>query len=90
MLEKYTLPEVYFTSFAMSGTEDLTLSAETDGYRSVARQLVVLQQAPDFVEKVDINSAAANYSFETGELRSVAFTISLKLQPDVFRQPLDK
>lgn len=79
LLEKYTLANVTYGSFAAGGNSALTLDATAPDYYTVARQLKVLQdeQAKEFVSGVDISSATLS---DTG----VNFTIELTLNQDLF------
>lgn len=79
LLEKYTLPEVYYGGIAAGNNGALTLTASSENYESVARQLKVLQQesAKEFVQSVAINSATMND-------QGVGFSINLVLNPDLF------
>ncbi len=79
LLEKYTLANVSYGSFAAGGNSALTLDATAPDYYTVARQLKVLQdeQAKEFVSGVNISSATLS---DTG----VNFTIELTLNPDLF------
>lgn len=86
-LEKYTIKEVYYTDFSMAGTEKLVLSAVGKDYQSVAKQLVVFQQADDFVAKVEIDSASAEVD-KKGNYVQVNFNINLTFLPDIFLKPI--
>lgn len=83
-LEKYTIDEVYYTGFTASDSGSLVLSAVGKDYKSVARQLKVLQEASDFVQNVQINGATAATNADNNQIESVNFTISLNLIPDVY------
>ena len=79
LLEKYTLDDVYYSSFASSNNGDLVLAATASSYYSVAKQLKVLQQeeASEFITEVNISSASASDA-------GVSFSISLTLNTDLF------
>ena len=83
-LEKNTLPQVYYLSFAMTGTEGLILSAITDSYSSVAEQIVTFEQADDFIKDVKVSGASAEFNQEEGTLIGVDFNVELDFQPGVF------
>lgn len=79
LLEKYTLPEVFYGGITAGNNGALTLSASATNYEAVARQLKVLQQdqAKEFVESVAINAA----SIGDGGVR---FSVNLILNPNLF------
>lgn len=83
-LEKNTLPQVYYLNFAMTGTDRLILSAVTDSYSSVAKQIVAFEQADDFVQDVKVSGAAARLNQDEGTLIGVDFNVELGFQPGVF------
>ncbi len=89
MLEKYTINNVYYTNFAMSGQDKLIISAVGKDYQAVAQQLVAFTGATDFVKTVRIDSASAEVDFATGENFGVSFNISLEFQPGVFTKPIN-
>ena len=86
-LEKYTINEVYYTNFSMAGTDNLVLSAVGKDYESVAKQLMVFENASDFVTEVKIDAASADLD-EDGEYIQVNFNINLVLAPAVFKEPI--
>lgn len=79
LLEKYTLANVSYGSFAAGGNSALTLNATAPDYYTVARQLKVLQdeQAKEFVSGVNISSATLSDA-------GVSFTIELTLNSALF------
>ncbi|MCK4745214.1 hypothetical protein KAS41_04075 [Candidatus Parcubacteria bacterium] len=82
-LEKYTLTNVYYETLDADINGNVSISALTDSFASVAKQLIVFQQAEEFVEFVEINSASFNDSSDGNEL-SVSFNINLKVKKDIF------
>lgn len=82
-LEKYTLPNVYYNNLNADAQGNVSISASTDSFASVAKQLIVFQQAEDFVELVEINSAQFNDS-STDKKLFVNFDINLKVKKDIF------
>ncbi|MFA5126910.1 MAG: hypothetical protein WC465_02845 [Patescibacteria group bacterium] len=80
LLEKYTLPDVFYSGLAAGNNGALTLSATASSYDSVAKQLKILEDssAQEFVTSVRINSA------KQGENGNVSFTINLVLNPKLF------
>ncbi|MFH0853744.1 MAG: hypothetical protein V1853_05055 [bacterium] len=90
-LEDYTIDDVYYTgAFSGSLSGQITLSALGGSFTSPARQLLLLEQADDFVTNVSINSATASdvtdVNLPPGSVvaRQVAFTISATLVPDIY------
>lgn len=79
LLEKYTLPEVYYSGLSAGNNGALTLGATTNNYEAVARQLKVLQseEAKEFVTSVSISGARKDNN-------DVGFSINLVLNPDLF------
>jgi hypothetical protein len=79
LLEKYTLPEVYYSGLSAGDNGALTLGATTNNYEAVARQLKVLQseEAKEFVTSVSISGARKDNN-------DVGFSINLVLNPDLF------
>ena len=88
LLEKHTIPEVYFTDFSMSGTERIALSAVGRDYESVAKQLIIFQNADDLVASVEINAASAVLD-EDNNYDQVNFNIDLTFLPQVFTKPIN-
>jgi len=95
-LEKYIIDDVYLTgSFTGSTSSQISLSAIGKDFDSVAKQLTVLNNAPDFVSGVTITSAQ-----KSGEATStipgatvaqgVSFTIDLQLVDDIFYKTEDE
>ncbi len=79
LLEKYSLSEVYYTSFSAGNNGAITLDAVAKTYADVGRQLKILQQpeAKEFAVEAEISSASV-----TDE--GVSFTVTLVLNPDLF------
>ena len=89
LLEKYTVSDVFFSSsFAGDITGQLNLNATGKDYSSVARQLLAFEAADDFIESVEINSAARTKATEN-EVSAVLFSINLTLVSDVFVKDFD-
>lgn len=86
-LQNYTIDDVYFTNFAASRDGTLRLSAIGRDYISVARQLVVFQNARNFVSKVEINSASARTDKDSeGKpvITGTSFDVMIELVPEIF------
>lgn len=87
-LTSYTIKNVYYSNFSMSGTDKLVITAVATDYRSVAEQLVAFQQATDFIKNVKINAATAIIDTKDGTYHGVNFTADLEFLPGVFLKPL--
>lgn len=84
LLEENTIRDVYYTNFAMAGTDSLTIAAVAKDYRAVAEQLVAFQQATSFVKNVRIDSASAEINPETATYDGVSFSVNLDFVPGIF------
>lgn len=86
MLEKYTIDDVYFKSFAATQEGSIILSAVGKDYEAVAKQLVAFQQAKDFISDAKINAAVAaiNQKNDIITLVKTHFDVVLNLMPEVF------
>ncbi len=87
-LERYTLPQVtYGGSFSGTLTNEMTFSAKTDSFESLAQQYLVFQEAinkKDFISGFSITGATRTVQ-DTKE--SVVFNVSMQLVPTVFTIP---
>jgi len=80
-LEENVLPEVKFTGFAGAIGSSLSLEAMAPDYKTIAKQWIILQDADDFVESVDIGEI----SMRSGEDKTyVSFSLLLNLVEDIF------
>lgn len=84
LLEENTLPGVSYSGFAMSGKESIVLAATAKDYKTIAEQIIVFQDAKHFVKSVNVSSAAAQLSLESGFITETTFNIDLKFQPGIF------
>ena len=80
LLETYTIPDVYFGDFSADTNGTVHLSATAKDLISVARQIIVFNNAPDFIK----NAQASNIVRETSGV--VTFSIDLTLVDGVFKQ----
>lgn len=89
-LEKTTIDEVYFTSFAADKDGRMYLSAVGKDYESVARQITAFEQADHFVFTVKVDSASAQSFVEKSdgeiEITKTSFGVQLLLNPRIFFQ----
>lgn len=90
-LEKYTLPDVYYTSFSVKSDPGarITLNSRALSVESVARQLEIFNQADDFLVEARINgfssvSNAEQHETESGLGDLISFDIIMTLRDDVF------
>lgn len=89
MLEENTIPDVYYTNFSMKSSPGakVAFNAQAKNIEAVSRQLLVLQQAKDFVTDVSITgfstSGARTISGSTLP-GTVSFDVLMTLHPDVF------
>ena len=88
LLEKYTIDEVYYTNFSMSGRDLLVISAIGKDYAAVAKQLLVFNEAKEFVKSARVDGASAVIE-KSGDYTGVTFSINLEFQPDVFLKPIE-
>jgi len=95
-LENYTLKDVYYTgSFNGSTQSQITLSAVAPDYNTVAEQLLIFQNADDFLTDVSITGASKSSSqgqrADIGENESkVSFSVSLDILPSVFYEIIEE
>jgi hypothetical protein len=78
LLEKYTIPEVYYGDFNGSFGENITLPAVGKDLISVAKQIVAFSNAP-FVKNVNVSNL-------TGGVKGVSFNLNLILDPNLFHK----
>ncbi len=86
-LEDYTLDNVYYTDFAATSEGNITLSAITTDFQSVAKQIIALRNSKNFIKEVKVLGAKKNAGVTTTQ-PTVSFSISLVLDPQVFLKPL--
>lgn len=89
LLERYTIEDVYYLDFAMSGRDKLVISARGKDYEAVAKQLLTFQQAKDFVKNVSIDSASAEIDPKEGKYNGVSFNVHLEFFPEVFLKSIN-
>lgn len=94
-LEQHTTPDVYFTSLTADVNGSINLSAVGRNYNAAIKQLMVYNQADDFVSSVTISGITFRTSSASGAAASqpatsvvadppVTFTVDLKVLPDIF------
>ncbi len=91
-LEAITLPSVTYTNMSVDVSGTVSISAVGKTYKDVGDQLLIMQQAKDFVTDVSITSATKSSSTspatpgQTAPTEVVTFSIALKVVPSVFYQ----
>lgn len=84
-LEKNTLPEVAYETLTLSDDGAATLSAGTENYTTLARQLLAFDRAKEFVAKAQFSGITSSLD-QLGTIIGVRFTVSLQLAPDVMKE----
>ncbi|MFA6227809.1 MAG: hypothetical protein WC668_01340 [Patescibacteria group bacterium] len=84
LLEKYTLDGVYFKEFRADIAGLISLPATADNYETLARQLVVLKDANDFVKDARTTSMQVSTDPKAG-VTGIDFLLRLTLADGVFR-----
>lgn len=91
-LEKYTLPNVYYTEFSGNSSGNMNLSAVTNDYNAVTQQINAFRSAGDVVEAVEVNTATranatvTDTNTTSGDLIGtglVHFTLTVQVKPDL-------
>ena len=80
LLEKYTLPDVYYTDFSSSINQPLALNGIAKNSQTLVGQVITLQNAADFVDEME----AKDISLVSENTDEVSFTLNLVLNPDIF------
>jgi len=79
VLEKITIPQVYYSGIKASLDGTITLAAKTDSYLSIARQYLAYQNSVDFIKSVNI----ANVTINTAD-GNIGFDVILEIKPEIF------
>ncbi|TSC95595.1 MAG: hypothetical protein Athens101410_469 [Parcubacteria group bacterium Athens1014_10] len=77
-LEKYTLSDVYYSKFEYSLDNPLELSGIAKNSETLARQVISLRNASDFIEKLEIKQ------IDILKEKEVSFVLNIILAPDIF------
>lgn len=84
-LEEITLKDVYYENINVDNNGNVSISAETNSFKTVAEQLLVFQNNEDLVETVKIDSADLTIEGDdNNEICIVRFDIILKINEDTF------
>ncbi len=84
-IEQTTLPNVWFSSFDMSGsTNILTLSGESENMASLSNQIQTFEKHSEYIKDITVLNSQTELSGR------VKFTISFQLQPKVFNWTVKK
>jgi len=84
LLEKYTLDGVYFKEFRADIAGLISLPATADNYETLARQLVALKSADDFVKDARTASMQVSTDPKAG-VTGIDFLLRLTLADGIFR-----
>lgn len=82
-LERYTLPDVYYMTLNVGLGQTISLHGVARDFETLARQLLVLDKAQDFVRVASVANAQAADGQGDGE-STIRFTVDLDLNPDIF------
>lgn len=85
-LEETTLPEVVYTSIAVSPDMSVSLSGAATNYTTLGRQYLAFQKASSFVSSSEITGASAVLDSQ-GIINGVNFTMTLEVQPLAVKAP---
>ena len=80
-LEENTLPNVQFNGFAGSIDSSVILQATAPNYQTISQQWIRLQNADDFVKRVQIGGASM---FSAEDSIKISFSMTLDLAEGVF------
>jgi len=84
-IEEITIPEVTYTSIALSNNGTVVLSALAKDYTSLARQLTVFENEAPWIDKVIVTSASLERD-DQSQVSGVNFDIIVVVSKDVFTQ----
>jgi len=76
-LEDYTIPQASFQGFSANTSGSIHLKAQAVDLPAVGRQIIVFQEAKDFIDKVKASNIIVHKN-------GVTFNLDLSLKPDVF------
>ncbi len=79
LLEKYTLPDVYYNDFGASTDKGIGLKCTARDSKAMVRQVLAFQDAPEFIAGVE--ATGIGLVSDKGE---VSFILNVGLAPDVF------
>lgn len=79
LLEKYTLPDVYFNDFGVSTDKGISLKCTAKDSKAMVRQVIAFQNAKDFIAGMEVNDIGL-----VSDKGEVSFILNVGLAPDVF------
>lgn len=85
-LEETTLPEVIYTSIAISPDMTVMLAGAATNYTTLGRQYLAFQRASSFISSTEISGATAVLDSQ-GRINGVNFTLTLKIDPKSIKTP---
>jgi Tfp pilus assembly protein PilN len=83
-LEKYTIEDVYYSNLSGNTNGKITLTATARDLTALANQYTIFQNATDFVEEVEIETAVTEAVEEESESTKIGFSIALEINQDIF------
>lgn len=87
-LEKYTLPSVAYDALSVAPGTAISFSATAPDFRTLARQLLVLQEAKSLVDAVRITAGSAQLD-QSGDIDGVSFEVSFTMNPNILKKAID-
>lgn len=84
-LEKYTLPTVSYDTLSVAPGSAMSFSATAPDFRTLARQLLILQEAKSLVQDVRITAGSAQLD-QSGDINGVGFEVSFTMNPNVLKK----
>lgn len=79
LLEKYTLPDVYYNDFGASTDKGIGLKCTARDSQAMVKQVLAFQNAPEFISGVEIRDIGL-----VSDKGEVSFILNVGLAPDVF------
>lgn len=88
-LEKYTLPSVAYDALSVAPGTAISFSATAPNFRTLARQLLVLQEAKSLADAVRITAGSAQLD-QSGDIDGVSFEVSFTMNPNILKKAADQ
>lgn len=83
-IEESTLPNVFYTNISLAGNMTVSLTAVSDNYTTLGKQLLAFQEAKEFVTSAQVEGANAVIG-QQGETLGINFSMKLTVKPEVMR-----
>ncbi len=84
-LEAHTLPTVTYSGLSIAAGSPVAFSATAPDFRTLAKQLLIYQQAPELMSAVQISSGNATLD-QFGNISGVSFEVSFTINPAVLKK----